>query len=188
MNERPTARVHRELAALLREGDLAIDATAGNGHDTLFLAQQVGAGGRVLAYDIQAAAIAATRERIAAAGLAGRVELHQASHATMARHAPAGGVAAIVFNLGYLPGGDHAVITRTGETLAALAVAAALLRPGGLLAVTCYPGHPGGDAESEAVLRWAESCGGLEIAVFRREGTLRPAPFLVQGRKKMMND
>ncbi len=174
--ERPTARAHREVAAVLRPGDAAVDATAGNGHDTVFLAGLVGGTGTVIAFDVQAQAIASTRERLAAAGLLERVELVHGSHAGIAEHAAPGSVAAVMFNLGYLPGGDHSLITRREETLAALEAAMAVLRPGGLLTIVCYPGHPGGDEESAAVVAWGAKHG---ADVFRRGDTLRPAPFLV---------
>jgi ubiquinone/menaquinone biosynthesis C-methylase UbiE len=174
--ERPTARAHREIAAVVREGDLVVDATAGNGHDTLFLAKLVGETGSVVAFDVQAQAIASTRERLGAEGLLERVKLVHGSHGTIAEHAAAGNVAAVMFNLGYLPGGDHGVITRTEETLRALDGALGVLRPGGILTIVCYPGHEGGDAESAAVTAWGEKHG---AEVFRRQDTLRPAPFLV---------
>jgi methylase of polypeptide subunit release factors len=183
--ERPTARAHRELAAVLRPGDLAIDATAGNGHDTVLLAERVGESGRVIAFDVQAEAIASSRDRVAAAGLTDRVTFIHGSHATLDRHASPGTVAAVVFNLGYLPGGDHTVITRSGETLLALDQALAALRSSGLLCIVCYPGHPGGDEESEAVVAWSQALAPAicQIELIRREGTLRPAPFLVLVRK-----
>lgn len=184
--ERPTARAHRELATVIRAGDLVIDATAGNGHDTIFLADKVGEEGRVIAFDIQAAAIASTRARLEAAGLEQRVTLIEGSHGGISIAASPGSVAAVVFNLGYLPGGDHAVITQRSETLGATRQALEALRPGGLLAIVCYPGHPGGDEESEAVLAWAQGLEGSHYGceVVRREDTLRPAPFLILVRKK----
>jgi predicted methyltransferase len=183
--ERPTARAHRELAAVLREGDLAIDATAGNGHDTVFLAEKVGEQGQVIAFDVQAEAIAATSARVAGLGLGGRVKLIHRSHVTLADHVAAGSVAAVVFNLGYLPGGDHSVITRRDSTLSALGQSLVVLKPGALLCIVCYPGHAGGDTESEAVLGWSERLDGrlYQVETLRREGTLRPAPFLVLVRK-----
>ncbi|MCW1923065.1 methyltransferase domain-containing protein [Luteolibacter arcticus] len=174
--ERPTARAHREVASVLREGDVAIDATAGNGHDTVFLAGLVGPTGKVIAFDVQEQAIASTRERLAAEGLLERVELVHASHAAMHAYAGPASVTAAMFNLGYLPGGDHELITRTEETLQGLEAAVGVLKPGGLLTIVCYPGHAGGDDESAAVVAWAEKHG---AEVFRREDTLKPAPFLV---------
>ena len=177
--ERPTARAHREIAAVLREGDLAIDATAGNGHDTVFLAKLVGETGKVIAFDVQEQAIVSTRERLEAEGLLERVKLVHGSHGSITEQVKPGSVSAVMFNLGYLPGGDHAVITRTAETLQALEGALGVLKAGGILTIVCYPGHEGGDQESAAVVAWAEKHG---AEVFRREDTVRPAPFLVLAR------
>jgi len=183
--ERPTVQAHREVAAVLRAGELAIDATAGNGHDTVFLASRVGESGRVLAFDVQAEAIAAARARVAAAGFADRVGFIHGSHAGLAAQVAPESVAAVMFNLGYFPGGDHAVITRTDDTLQALAASRVALRPGGILTVVCYPGHPGGDEEAAAVVAWAAALDPAAdaVAVFRRDATLRPAPFLVRVRR-----
>ncbi len=161
-----TVLAHARLAQMLAPGDIAIDATAGNGHDTLFLARQVGPAGRVHAFDIQARALAATRERLAAASLTGRVTLYQAGHEQMRERLPPGldgQVAAVTFNLGYLPGGDHALVTRPDTTLAALDQAVTLLRPGGLLSVLVYRGHAGGQEEAEAVAGWLQGQSGLNI-------------------------
>jgi ubiquinone/menaquinone biosynthesis C-methylase UbiE len=183
---RPTVLAHGHVAEVLRPGDVAIDATAGNGYDTVFLAERVGDAGKVLAFDVQAEAIAAARTRVESAGLTGRVEFLHGSHATILGHAAPGSVAAVMFNLGYFPGGDHSVITRTGETLAALEAALLVLRPGGVLTVVCYPGHEGGDEESAAVAEWSEGLKavGFEAGIVRRTDTLRPSPFLVWVRQK----
>ncbi len=185
MIERLTVRAHLEASAVLAEGDLAIDATAGNGHDTVFLAARVGESGRVLAFDIQAAAIASARSRVEAAGFGGRVRFFEMSHAKMAEHSAPGSVAAILFNLGYLPGGDHRLITRAEETLHALDAALALLKPGGLLSIVCYPGHPGGDAEGEAVIAWAcRLPPPFIMEIERRSDTSKSSPFLVLIRRE----
>lgn len=183
---RPTVLAHEHVAAVLRPGDVAIDATAGNGHDTLFLAEGVGETGKVLAFDVQAEAIAAARARVEAAGRTARVEFIHGSHAAIPEHVEPGSVAAVMFNLGYFPGGDHAVITRTGETLAALAAALVVLKPGGVLTVVCYPGHAGGEEESAAVVAWSGGleAGEFEVGIVRRTDTLRPSPFLVWVRRK----
>jgi predicted methyltransferase len=153
---RLTELVHDRLKAQLRPGDFAVDATAGNGHDTLLLAKLVGADGRVCSMDVQAAAMDATRERLQSADCLKQVELikenHAAALATLAEAAPR--AAAIVFNLGYLPGSDKRVQTHAADTLAALNASARLLAPGGFIAITAYQGHPGGMVESEAVAKW----------------------------------
>jgi predicted methyltransferase len=182
---RPTALVQEILRPVIREGDLAIDATAGNGHDTLFLAGCVGAAGKVLAFDVQAAALASARARLEFASLSERVDFFLESHAAMGHHAAARSVAVIMFNLGYLPGENHDLTTESKETLTALAVAVDLLMPGGVLSVVCYPGHPAGAAEAVAVESWmaALAANGWRIAKYGAVGTRRPAPFLLLAAK-----
>ena len=142
---------HLHLAPVLRAGACVIDATAGGGHDSLFLAQALGAQGQVHAYDVQEAALQKTRARLQKAGLADCLHTHLCSHAEMAQHHAPASVAAIMFNLGYLPGADHGLTTQTPSTLAALEAALTLLQPLGRMCITCYPGHEGGDDEAAAV-------------------------------------
>ena len=176
---RPTELLHTLLRERIAPGDLVIDATAGNGHDTLFLAETVGSAGKVIAIDIQEEAISATQKRLSEANLLGRVSLHCGSHADLRGIAGGASPSAIVFNLGYLPGGDHSVITRTEGTLAALASAVDILGPGGALAVICYPGHAGGDEESVAVADFISSIPGLRTARYAMMATQSPSPFLL---------
>lgn len=151
---------HDLVAAALRPGDVAVDATVGNGHDTVFLAEQVGDAGRVVGVDVQAEAIAHTRHRLDATGWGDVVTLVTGSHDVLAAHVPDrdhGRVGAVTFNLGYLPGSDHDVVTRPDTTIPALDAAVDLLRPGGIVTVVVYTGHDGGAAEAEAVHAWAEA-------------------------------
>lgn len=158
---RLTELAHRLLAEALGPGGRAVDATAGNGHDTLFLARRAGPTGRVLALDIQPAAVATTRARLDAAGHGPACEVREADHARLAEWLPAdfrGATDAVVLNLGYLPGSDHALVTRPEGTVAALRAGLAALRPGGRLVVVAYTGHPGGEAEAEAVAAFGAAC------------------------------
>lgn len=147
------------IAEVLGTGDHAVDATAGNGHDTLFLARTVGPAGRVTAFDIQPAALAATRQRLQEQELLAHVRLIPAGHETMEDHVKAP-IRAAMFNLGYLPGGDKAVTTTTDTSLRGLTAACRLLAPDGRISVMVYTGHPGGDAEHDAVLTFLEGLGG----------------------------
>jgi ubiquinone/menaquinone biosynthesis C-methylase UbiE len=144
----------------------------------------VGEAGKVLAFDIQEAAIASTREMLADTGFSARVQLIHASHGTMESHAASGSVAVVMFNLGYLPGEDHALTTQSQETLAALGAAGRVLKPGGVLSVVCYPGHPAGAVEAEAVEAWlaGKTEDGWRVARYGAIGTKRPAPFLLVAR------
>lgn len=179
---RATERAHDLVRSRLRPGDTALDATVGNGHDTLFLAALVGETGRVIGFDIQTEAIDATRRRLDEAGLGARVALHWRSHDSLAEVLePDRKVHVAMFNLGYLPGGDKTVITRPETTIHALTEILDRLADGGLVTVVVYPGHPGGDAEARAVVEFA---GSLDRGIFTIvcPDALDPAdhrPFLV---------
>ena len=159
---RATELAHDWIRKCVHEGETVVDATAGNGHDTIFLARLVGEGGRVLAFDVQAEALESTRAKLENKNLAERVELIQAGHETMAGHASL--VSAVMFNLGYLPGSDKARITKPETTLTAIKSARQLLNPGGVITIVAYAGHEGGQAEVEEV---RAHCQGLDPAEFR---------------------
>ncbi|MHB1125341.1 MAG: tRNA (mnm(5)s(2)U34)-methyltransferase [Bacillota bacterium] len=138
------------VGKVLQPGDAAVDATAGNGHDTLFLARMVGPHGRIYAFDLQEQALANTTCRLQAAGELAQVRLFQTGHEEMPVYVGEM-VKAAMFNLGYLPGGDHRLVTRPETTIAALRAALELLHPGGVVTVVIYQGHPGGSEEGQAV-------------------------------------
>jgi len=141
----------------LRPGGFAIDATVGNGHDTAFLLNQVQPDGHVYGFDIQAQALANTREKL---GGHPCLTLLPHSHAGMDKHVPPflhGRICAIMFNLGYLPGSDKMTITRPSSTLPALNASLRLLKNGGIITVIAYPGHCGGAEEAAFVADWQQS-------------------------------
>jgi hypothetical protein len=88
------------------------------------------------------------------------VVLTRGDHADMTAALPAGsagGVGAVMFNLGYRPGGDKSFATSPASSRTALGIALRLLRPGGVLTVVAYSGHPGGAEETAVVQRFMES-------------------------------
>ena len=139
-------------------GDTAVDATMGNGHDTQMLCETVGPEGRVWAFDVQAQAVEETRNRLRAQGLDGRAELILSGHEHMAEYVK-GPVKAVMFNLGWLPGGDHAVTTRWETTRTAVESALDLLAPMGVLVICAYPGHAEGEREKQELTAFL---GGLD--------------------------
>jgi predicted methyltransferase len=159
----------RVVSEHLRSGDFAVDGTAGNGYDTLFLAQKVSPGGRVFAFDIQESALRMTRQRVSEAGMTDeRVITLCAPHETLADTLPAhlrGNVQAFMFNLGYLPGSDKSRVTTAKTTLRALASALDWLAPRGIMTVVIYPGHPGGAEEADAVRLFAHQLSSREVEV-----------------------
>ena len=140
----------------VRVGDIVVDATVGNGHDTELLARLIGRSGRVYGFDIQRAALESTSARLAATGLASRVRLSLRGHERMFDDLPqtvAGDAscACIMFNLGYLPGGDKRTTTKPETTVVALSCSCNRLAPSGLLSIVVYLGHPGAETESRRV-------------------------------------
>ena len=142
----------------LKEGSFAVDATMGNGHDTQMLCETVGPEGRVYAFDVQAQAVEETRKRLREQGLDGRAELILSGHEHMAEYVK-GPVKAVMFNLGWLPGGDHAVTTRWETTRTAVESALDLLAPMGVLVICAYPGHAEGEREKQELTAFL---GGLD--------------------------
>jgi len=149
-------QAHDLIVDVLEHGDAAVDATLGNGHDTLFLARCVGRDGKVFGFDVQQAAVGNTGKRLDDAGVDSCCyALFCESHADMALHITTK-VKAVMFNLGYLPGGDKKIITQAHSTVAALSAAIESLSCGGILTVMCYPGHDGGADEADLVTNFVD--------------------------------
>ncbi len=146
---------HLLLKEFVGPGDVAIDATCGNGNDTLYLAQLVGPKGKVYALDVQELAINNTRIKLEEHQLLQAVELIQTSHENIARIIN-GKVKAVIFNLGYLPGGDHSLITKPETTIQAIENSMSLITVGGAIIIVIYSGHEGGTGEGEQVYRLAK--------------------------------
>lgn len=143
---------HEFLASRLAPGGFFIDATCGNGHDTAFLCRLAGPTGRVLALDIQPAAVENTNTRLGAAGLGaiGQALVHD--HARLAELVAAGTADCVLFNFGWLPGADHEVHSTADGSLPALQAALDALKPRGVLAAVLYSGQVIGDSEKQAAL------------------------------------
>ncbi len=150
----PVPLSHLLLRNFVHDGHRAVDATCGNGNDTLLLADLVGDRGHVWGFDIQQQAITETGHKLATADLSHRVTLLQEGHEELAQHVTEP-VQAVLFNLGYRPGGDRSIITRSETTGIALEQSLQLLTVGGIVLVTIYPGHDGGAEEQSTVEAWA---------------------------------
>lgn len=176
---RATQMAQLLLSQRLKQGDIAVDATVGNGHDTLFLADQVGPSGQVIGFDVQKAALDHSAARL---GARSQVRLVHAGHETLAANLGGQDVrpAAVMFNLGYLPGADRAVMTCAETTLAALQQALAVLAIGGLVTIMLYPGHAGGAEEAENVLAFVQNLGDdFAVSRYHRINSQKPAPVLL---------
>lgn len=173
-----TQLAQEQIGSQLQPGLIAIDATVGNGHDTLFLAQRVGAQGQVFGFDIQQQAMANTRHRLLDAGLDDSVILIHDGHQNMLAQIPLslhGKIAAIMFNLGYLPGGNKSSITHPDTTVTAIHAASEMLAQNGVMTILVYRGHAGGMDESDAVARILDSLSGNGFEITTHTS---PGPWL----------
>ena len=170
------------LEQAISPGDWVVDGTAGNGHDTHFLAGLTGSTGKVFAFDIQAEAIRATGDRVKDFD---HVELVHDSHAKIKEYVTSP-ISAAVFNLGYLPKGDHSIITKAQSTLAALEQCLELLSVHGLLLVVVYSVHEGGSEERDAVMEFVSALPQKSYDVLKYEfiNQQHSPPFLLAIEKK----
>lgn len=142
---------HEYAKQIVQQGDVVVDATMGNGHDTAFLAQLTGSSGKVYAFDIQQEAIDNTKKRLEQEGLLDRCVLIHDGHENMKQYVTEP-VRLVIFNLGYRPGGDHSVCTRGETTLKAIQAAFDLLHPHGLVILVIYHGGDSGFEERDFLL------------------------------------
>lgn len=171
------------LERVVQPGDAVIDATMGNGHDTVFLCSAVGSSGRVYAFDIQEQAVISTSLLLRQENLAERARLFCCGHEHLDTHVPEP-VRAAVFNLGWLPGGNHGITTRWETTRDAVGKALDLLLPGGVLVICAYPGHPEGDRERHELSTFLSSLSNRFFnvlhQVFLNAGPGAPECFVIQ--------
>ena len=169
--------VHRRLERIILKGDHCLDATAGNGFDSLFLAQKVGPHGTIHAIDIQSQALLATRSLLENHELSERVTTHLACHSqinSFLPHEKKGLLKACLFNLGYLPAGNKAITTLSASTLSALCSSYDWLQNGGVISILCYRGHAGGKEEEEEVSALIKSRAWKEERIEGNESSASP--------------
>lgn len=146
---------HLYIERFVEEGDWVIDATAGNGNDTVMLAKLVGQTGHVFSFDVQQVALDRTGEKLVGLGLQDRVELLCDGHENLDRYVK-DKVKAVMFNLGYLPRGDHNIGTRAETTITAIEKSLELMVVGGIISIVVYHGGDSGFDEKIKVLEYLE--------------------------------
>ena len=173
--KRPLEMAHDFLAQVITQEVIVIDATMGNGHDTLFLAKLAK---QVYAFDIQEQALEKTSQRLQEAGLT-NVELLLQGHETVDQFVRE--VKGAIFNLGYLPSADKSIITQPQTTIGALEKLCHLLVKGGRIAIMIYYGHEGGDIERDAVMDFVSQLPQQEYTatIYRTLNQINNPPFLV---------
>ena len=177
---RLTEIVHAKVSPYLHPASFAIDATLGNGHDTWFLARHISGPGEVHAFDIQEEAISSAVESVRTQLLEDYVRVHHLGHENMAQVLPKEmehNTSAILFNLGYLPGGDKSCTTLLKTTIQALELAwHRYLSSVGILSILAYPGHATGKEEATGVFHWLQSLENAQVEEYESPG---PVLYLV---------
>jgi 16S rRNA C1402 N4-methylase RsmH len=145
------------LHTVIEEGDIVVDATIGNGHDTVFLAKLVGSEGHVYGFDIQEDAIINTINRLESEQLDKHVTVVKKGHQHIKSTVPAqlhGTVAGAIFNLGYLPGGDKTIVTVPDTTISAIDQLLDIMKPEGVIVIVIYHGHEEGQIERDELMNY----------------------------------
>ena len=173
-NYQITNWVHHFIKDHVQTGDICIDATMGNGNDTALLSKLVGEEGRVIAFDIQQMALNNTEKKMAEEGCPANYQLLLESHEKMGDYAKEDTVSCITFNLGYLPGGDHAKATKGESSISAIETGLKLLKKKGLMIVCIYSGGDSGFEEKDAVLAYLKALDSKKYLVIISEYANRP--------------
>jgi SAM-dependent methyltransferase len=151
---------HAYWEKLILPKDIIVDATCGNGQDTLFLAKLCYEG-NLYAFDIQAKAIELSRSYLAEhldEKTFKNIQFFNQCHSNFPQEITLGTVKLIVYNLGYLPGqGNKSLTTLVETTFASIQKAMDLLISGGAICLTLYPGHEEGEKELIFLHNWVQS-------------------------------
>lgn len=173
------------LKKAIKKGDTVIDATCGNGYDTLFLREQVGKEGKVFGFDIQKVALDNTRSLLKEHNMEDKVFLNLDSHSELDKYVNEE-VKAVVFNLGYLPKGNHAIMTTPETTIVAIEKSLALLADDGIIAVIIYHGGDSGFHERDELIKYFERLNNKKFSVLMHNfiNQINYPPILVVIEKK----
>ncbi|CAG9622446.1 class I SAM-dependent methyltransferase [Sutcliffiella rhizosphaerae] len=172
------------LNLAISEGDIAVDCTIGNGHDTLFLAELVGEIGHVYGFDIQDEAIHQTKSLLDEHQLANRATLNKISHEHLLDTIPPEKhehIRGAVFNLGYLPGGDKAIVTVPESTITAVDKLLSVMKKEAIIVLVVYHGHPEGQLERDALLEYVSMLDQKKAHVLQYQfmNQKNNAPFII---------
>jgi hypothetical protein len=183
----PFAR--RLLEQVVGPGDIAIDATLGNGHDTAFLAQLVGETGIVFGFDIQEEAIQSTTARLEQLGLSQRAVLYHKGHEHIHSAVPKeyfGKIKGAIFNLGYLPGGDKSIVTKSQTTIAAIQQLLDMMDKEAVIVLVIYHGHEEGALERDELLQFVKNLDQQKAHVLQYQfiNQVNHPPFIVAIEKR----
>ena len=171
------------LKEKIDKNSIVVDATAGNGHDTLFLAKS--AAKKVYAFDIQTQAIENTTTLIAKNNVLDKCEIILDSHLNFDKYIEEK-ITAVIFNLGYLPNASHNITTTAEVTLPTIEKFLTKLASGGRIIIVVYWGHDNGKIEKEQLLKQLIKLNQKEVEVLQYQfiNQQNNAPFILALEKK----
>ncbi|WP_143315363.1 class I SAM-dependent methyltransferase [Clostridium sp. HBUAS56017] len=138
---------HYIIKEFLENKLVAIDGTLGNGYDTDFLSEHFN---KVYAFDIQKSAC----ENYIMKGKS-NVSVINDSHHLLNEYVKEE-VNCIIYNLGFLPGGDKNITTEHNTSLESIKKGLKLLSSGGIIAISIYTGHNEGKKEETCILEYLQ--------------------------------
>ncbi len=133
----------------VKYNDIVVDATVGNGYDILNLSNYVKAG-YLFGFDIQDIAINNTKKLLDYNNIT-NYKLFNVGHENIYNILKDYNkkISLIIFNLGYLPGGNKNITTNFNTTIKAIDDSLKLLNNKGMILIVVYPGHDAGKKESD---------------------------------------
>lgn len=157
--------------------DIAIDFTMGNGNDTLTLSK---VSNKVYSFDIQQLALDKTKELTKDIS---NIELILDGHENFDKYVSNFDIG--VFNLGYLPQGNHQITTMVDTSLIAIKKAIEHLNKKGHLYIVVYIGHDEGKRESIKIDEYVSSLDhwAYNVALFKMMNK-ENAPYVIEIEKR----
>ena len=175
-------KVKQIASETLRNKDMVVDVTVGNGNDTLFLAKLV-PNGKIFGFDIQKDAIKKTKELLDQNNITNYHlynEDHQKIKEILKDYTKK--ISLIIFNLGYLPGGNKKITTKYQSTIKAINDSLELLNNKGKILITVYPGHKEGLKESMELKKYLKKLNNYQVNYYYNTDN-KEAPYLIEIKK-----
>lgn len=175
---------HKFISEHVKKGNLCIDATCGKGRDTAFLCDLVGENGRVLAFDIQEDAVRQTNALLKEKGF-NNAKVYLDSHSNIGNYVEKESVDAVMFNLGWLPGGDHNIFSKPETSIPAISTSLKALKKGGVMSICIYHGKECGTLEKDELLKYLKTVDNKAYTVmvldfYNRTGEIPIPVFIIK--------
>lgn len=144
--------IGKVVSEFIKPGFICIDGTIGNGNDSLRLLELLKGEGYLYGFDIQKVAIDNTLKLIKENLTVDNYDLILDSHSNLDKYIDTE-IDFYIMNLGYLPGGNKSLTTKSKTTISFLDKANSILKSSGLGIIVFYVGHEAGLIEAREVYK-----------------------------------